>query len=128
MLVVGEELDFGDAREVLLQVGDEFARANFPHANFAFYTARAEEFAIPCETDSSYASLVCILYLPQLFTGVDSESADDPIRPATQNQLICEDGAVRVQILTWFVSVSWRDTPSLDRVVVGVPQTHSAIF
>ena len=92
MLIVGEELDFCDSASVFLQVGDKFARSDLPHSYFALHAARAHKLTALSQADRGDATLVCIVDLPQELAVVHSVRPDFPIGPATEDDLIREDG------------------------------------
>jgi len=46
MSIIGEKLDFSNAGVVLLKVGDQFTRTDFPDSDIAFHAARADEFTV----------------------------------------------------------------------------------
>ena len=90
MLVVGEELNFRHTACVLLQVGDEFTRADFPNANFTLHAARADELAACSQTDRSDTTLMGVFNLPEQLAVINSIGSDTAIRPAANNDLICK--------------------------------------
>lgn len=65
MSIIGEKLDFSHAGVVLLQVGDELTRADFPNSDVALHATGADELAIGAQADGSDAALVRILNLPK---------------------------------------------------------------
>ena len=129
MLVVGEELDLCDSACVLLQVGDEFTRADFPNANFTLHAARADEFAALRQANRGDASLVGVVDLPQKRAIVYSIGPNFAVGPSTQDDFIGENCAERVNSSLSGCVLRGRSDASCGHCVrVGVPKSHRSIF
>ena len=129
MLVVSEELDLGHSARVLLKVRDELARSDLPDANLALHAARADKFAAAREADRGDSALVSVVDLPEQLAVVNTVSSDLSVRPATQDDFICEDGTHRVHAtLARCCLGRLGDTASCNRVGVRVPESDSAVL
>jgi hypothetical protein len=114
---------------VLLKVGDELTGSDLPDAHLALHAARADEFAALGQADRCDSSFMGVVDLPQELAVVDSVGSDLAVGPATNNDLVSENGAEWVDTaLTWSVLGGARDASRRDGVRVRVPESHSSIL
>ena len=96
MLIIWEELNLSNAARVLLKVRNELTRADLPDSDFALHSSRADELAALGQANRSDATFVGVVDLPEKLAVVYSVCPNLAIRPAAENDLVCEDGAERM--------------------------------
>ena len=96
MLIIWEELNLSHAARVLLKVRNELTRADLPDSDFALHSSRADELAALGQANRSNTTLVGVVDLPEKLAVVNSVCPNLAIRPAAENDLVCEDGAERM--------------------------------